>query len=419
MYNPLKATFSASCKVPLPGFERDLSSNVTPAASTQRVVHPDVVDRLPAVELLALGFGYRREPCAAVTANGSPVLGGHAHEGIGKPGQGRPFQEQAHEPAAHTTPPLVRAYDDAGELDFLFGFVDPDLAVADRLLPVANDVGSDVGIGMPAAEHGYVDGPSGIAARPPSHLIERAGPARDLPRVGCTKLAKRLGERHALPAHGPFGDTFQVGQLAPGYLDHVVDGDDVALCIAASSNLHSSPLQGTRRQGQPQGDADQVGILELGTKALAPIIVEHLDAAGSQLHVKPIGLLPLLGRDEVHVIRRDGDGPDETVFVAVLLGDAGQEPPDPYPVRPHHHGLAFPIAVQKTRSKSLAVARTQLEDVSDLEAPLCAHRYAAIGAGRAVLSRGQVGYHICFEVPAVVDVHIVKALFVGAGDQVR
>src|SRR5215217_3943123 len=104
MYNPLKATFSASCKVPLPGFERSLKSNVTPAASTQRVVHPDVVDRLPAVELFALGFGYRREPRAAVTANGSPVLGDHADEGVGEPGQGRLFQQQAHEPTAHTTP---------------------------------------------------------------------------------------------------------------------------------------------------------------------------------------------------------------------------------------------------------------------------------------------------------------------------
>src|SRR5829696_381049 len=183
MYNPLKATFSASCKVHLLGSKRDLSSNVTPAASTQRVVHPDVVDRLPAVELHALGFGYRREPRAAVTAHGSPVLGDHAHEGIGEPGQGRPVQQQTHEPAAHTTPPLVRAYDDAGELDFLFGLVDPDLTVADRLLPVANGVGPDVGISMPAPEHRYVDGPSGIAARPPPHLIERAGPARDLPRV--------------------------------------------------------------------------------------------------------------------------------------------------------------------------------------------------------------------------------------------
>src|SRR5215207_10378690 len=359
MYNPLKATFSASRKVPLPGFERALSSNVTPVASTQRLVHPDVVDRLPAVELHVFGFGYRREPCAVVTANGSPVLGDHAHEGIGEPGLGCPVQQQKHEPAAHTTPPLVRAYDDAGELDFLFGLVDPNLAVADRRLPVANDVGSDVGIGMPAAEHGYVDGPSGIAARPPSHLIERAGPARDLPRVGCTKLAKRLRVRHALPAHGPFGDTFQVGQLAPDYLGHVVDGDDVALCIAASFNLHSSPLQGTGRQGQSQGNTDQVGILELGTKALASIIVQYLDAAGSQLLVKPIGLLPRLGREEVHVIRRDGDGPDEAVFVAVLLGDAGQKSPDPYPVRLHHHGLVSPIAVQKPRPQRLAVARTQ------------------------------------------------------------
>src|SRR5918995_1611007 len=324
MYNPLKATFSASRKVHLLGSERDLSSNVTPAASTQGVVHPDVIDRLPAVELHALGFGYRRETGAAVTARGGPVLGDHAHEAMGKPGHGPPFQQQSQEPAAHATPPPFRAYDDAGELDFLFGLVDPDLSVADRL-PVENDVGSDVGVGMPAAEHRYVDGPSGIAASPPSHLIERSGPARDLPCVGLTELAKRLGVRHALPAHGPFSDTFQVGQLAPDHLDHVVDGDDVALCLAASFDLYSSPLQGAGRQGKSQGDADQVGVLEPGTEALTPIIVQHLDTGGPQLLVKPVGLLPHLHRDQVHVIRRDGHGPDEAIYVAVLLGDAGQK----------------------------------------------------------------------------------------------
>src|SRR5919112_2235769 len=100
-YNPLKAAFSVLSKVFLLGFERAPYSNVTPEASTQGVVHPDVVEGLPAVELLALRLGYRREARAAVTADGRPVLGDHAHEGVGESGQGRPFQELAHQPAAH------------------------------------------------------------------------------------------------------------------------------------------------------------------------------------------------------------------------------------------------------------------------------------------------------------------------------
>ena len=78
----LSAAQSASPKSP-PSRKPYPSSNVTPAASTQRVVHPGVVDRLPAVELLALAFGYQREPRATITGEGRPVLGNHTDEGIG------------------------------------------------------------------------------------------------------------------------------------------------------------------------------------------------------------------------------------------------------------------------------------------------------------------------------------------------
>ena len=84
----------------------------------------------------------------------------------------------------------------------MFGLVDPDLAVADRFLPVAQDVWFHVGIGVPAAEHRYIDRPTGVAARPPAYLLDRSGPARDLPRVGLTELAKN-SERAMLYSPGP------------------------------------------------------------------------------------------------------------------------------------------------------------------------------------------------------------------------
>src|SRR5687768_5576005 len=93
----------------------------------------------------------------------------------------------------HTMPPVARTYDDPRQLHLLFGLVDPHLAVADRFLSVAKDVRFHVGVCMPATEHRYVDGPSGIAARPQAYLLHRSGPACDLPRVGLTELAQELG----------------------------------------------------------------------------------------------------------------------------------------------------------------------------------------------------------------------------------
>src|SRR5215210_8525696 len=157
--------------------------NSMPAASPQGIVHPHVVDGLPAIELLALLFGYGREPSSPITGDCRAVLGGHSDEGIREAREGCPFQKQADQPFAHAAGPVVGIYYDAGELDFLFCLVDPQLTVAYRCLPVAQYVGFHVGFCVPAPEHRSVDGPSAGAARPQAYLFGGSGPARDLSRV--------------------------------------------------------------------------------------------------------------------------------------------------------------------------------------------------------------------------------------------
>src|SRR5215210_1413769 len=70
----------------------------------------------------------------------------------------------------------------------------------------------------------------------------------------------------------------KVGDLLPDRGDCFFDGNYVAGGAVAGFFLDTPVLQGAGRQGQAYGHPDQVRVLELGTEALAAIVIQHLDA---------------------------------------------------------------------------------------------------------------------------------------------
>src|SRR5688572_21949786 len=69
----------------------------------------------------------------------------------------------------------------------------------------------------------------------------------------------------------------------------------------------------------------------------------------------------------MNIVRRDRGRPHDAPRIVVRLHDGRQRAPNSYPVAPHPDRPLLPFEVEIPRAERLAVARTELEDVPQLD----------------------------------------------------
>ena len=192
-------------------------------------------------------------------------------------------------------------------------------------------------------------------------------------------------------------------------------------------DLDAAGRQRARRDGQDPGHAEQLGIGELDARRLVAVVPQDLvpgpaSSASACRRSAISSTLRLLGRadrDEVGGVRRDLGRPDDALVVVVRLDDAGHVPPDADPVRAHDDRVRLAVLAEVGRAGGVGELRPELEDVADLDPVAQDDRLAADRAGVALLGVRDVGDDVGRVVAPDVDVAVVEALAVGAGDEVR
>jgi len=82
----------------------------------------------------------------------------------------------------------------------------------------------------------------------------------------------------------------------------------------------------------------------------------------------------------VNLIGSDGDGPDDALFIMVLLDSSGKESPYTDAIATHQDGVGNTIAVEECGSHPLGEEATQLKNMPYLYAFLGNQRCAAYRA---------------------------------------
>ena len=274
------------------------------------------------------------------------------------------------------------------------------------------------------ALHFDLDGP--LHAREHAQDLPLGPEGTPLGLLGCHRHEIDQPERPRLAAERGL-EHVRVRLVAA--LDLVLAGrlelDFVLSMLAATPllQLESSLLEAAGADGDPQRDADQVGVLELAAGPLVPVVEQHFHPAGRQLLVKHFGGaldLGVVGIDHGHQDLEGGarQRPDDAVFVVVLLDGRRYRPADADSVAAHDQGALLSLVVEDGRRHRLRIFGAELEDMADLDPPPALQVSAAARAGVAANRLAQVGESRNGEVPAVVDAGVVSILFVGADDEI-
>src|SRR5580765_3758145 len=137
--------------------------------------------------------------------------------------------------------------------------------------------------------------------------------------------------------------------------------------VAAVSDLDQALLGQEIPHSDANRHAEEVRVLELHAGALVAIVEQHVETRRSKLAVDLLAgtrLRAVLGpdRDQVHLERCNGPGPDDAIRVVALLDRPGSDPGGANPIRSHDDRLLLPLLVQVHRTKRRGVPRPELED---------------------------------------------------------
>ncbi len=134
--------------------------------------------------------------------------------------------------------------------------------------------------------------------------------------------------------------------------------------------------------------------------------------------VDAIGDFEFAQGNKVHLIRRNGDRPDQAFVVVMFFGHAGQQAPGPDAVRPHHDGLLRPIGREESRIDGGGIARAQFEDVAHFDTARSVERLSAVNAGIAITCRREISNQRRRVVAAYIRVEQVITRLVRARDEI-
>src|SRR5580658_2384963 len=154
----------------------------------------------------------------------------------------------------------------------------------------------------------------------------------------------------------------------------LVQGKLGAGAVTARAVFEPARLQAALGHHQAVRDAEELGVGELDARAGVAVVVQHLDAGGSELGVQPVGDFTDTGgllqvesnKDELE--GRDRIRPDDAALIVILLDSRGHDARHTYAVAAHvERGLAAGL-IEHQRLHGLAVLPAELEDMADLDA---------------------------------------------------
>lgn len=176
----------------------------------------------------------------------------------------------------------------------------------------------------------------------------------------------------------------------------LVDRHVLALARSTVLELNGAILKAALAQNHLIREAHEVVIGKLKARTLIAIVDDDLDTLGTQAINNLLAdgsALFLLGikRNHRDLVRGNGDRPDDTVLVVVLLHDGSKRAGHAHAVATHDKRLLLAVLVHKGGAHGLGILGTQLEDLRDLDAASSRERLAAVRAGIA----GNDGDQIC------------------------
>ncbi len=174
---------------------------------------------------------------------------------------------------------------------------------------------------------------------------------------------------------------------------------------------------------QAHRNADEIGVLELDSRALVAVVVEHLDALLVELTVETVGRLHdlLVPRAQAHhqdFERCQRQRPDDAVLVVILLDGRRHGAADAEPIAPHGHGMRGSLVVQIGAMHGCRVLRAQLEDVTDLDAAVQLEGAIAPRAAVASGDQQQIGPLAQIDIAIPVDTGEVGVGFIGPDHEI-
>src|SRR6187551_2734902 len=138
---------------------------------------------------------------------------------------------------------------------------------------------------------------------------------------GGGPLRSRPKSRRTRPRPNGALSAIAAAEERLGLCGRLLHGQLVLGAGAALAGLDHAFGKAAAADHDPQGTADQLGVGQLLPRSRFALVVEHLEAGGSQLVVELVGLDPLLvaglprQRDEVDLPGSDLRGPDDAALI--------------------------------------------------------------------------------------------------------
>src|SRR5580704_10445561 len=179
----------------------------------------------------------------------------------------------------------------------------------------------------------------------------------------------------------------------------------------ALGELGGARGQAALADGDPERDADQLGIAELHARPDRPVVHDDVDSGVAQGRVD---LLPRLGHRGVvllgdhhhHLERGHRDRPDDALGVVVDLDDGGHGAFDADAVAAHDRPDRLAVRAGHPDLHGLGVLGAELEDVADLDAAL---HLQAVPAVDALIAGGDLAQvRPLADVDVAFDVHAAQ-----------
>ena len=190
------------------------------------------------------------------------------------------------------------------------------------------------------------------------------------------------------------------------------------LTLAAELVLYFA-LSGKLADCDSDRDSDEVCVIELDSRSLITVVYHYFNAHRLEFLLDVVSYLQLclvFRLDYCHdnMIRSDGQRPDDSLVVMMLLYYSLHRSCDSYAVATHPVRMIYTIFVLERGIHTLGVLESQLEDLTDLDTASELDRLSAVWAAVAFLKRLDIRNDIACVVSAVADTCQVVVFFVCA-----
>ena len=188
--------------------------------------------------------------------------------------------------------------------------------------------------------------------------------------------------------------------------------------------FHATLSKGAFADRQPEGQPDQIGIVEFDTRAFVAVIVENFYPGGLQVGIEFGGGIIGLGcsfaaqQNQIYLVRGDSHRPDQAMFIMMRLGYAGEQAAHADAVGTHDDRFCLPVLVEECTAKGVRVTRAEFEDVAYFHTTLCPQWTSTFRAGMAFIGSGDVSDDMGLVIAGIVGIEQVITGLIGSGNQV-